>query len=731
MHLSWLEGCRTYLYLETIRSSIGVLQFWDLHCVYHIFPNHISIMATFQFNINLGSGLTFTSGIAQFYGLKDGTPVDLGSTTVNSTTFSSDLDNETYAFLYVVLTIQEYDAGNGSISVDGRTIQLLSIFKNNDPVVSIGERETIANTFCFSRFASINSEQVISVGASDRDMGIMSGLRDSFISVEGNLSDVISGSPNGMETNSYSMFNFLSNLIYYCITDPAVYKGFTELSSSSRAASASTFEAFIYVLYDPWKNVQEIYDLISTKTQVYRPSLPDMYTKEQQERWSPVPNQWTLSVKVNDSGAQNFVIAGPGYIAFDENDRAWITNNATQGSPNSGFFCVVFNSDGSPADFSPVFGGGLIGGGFGVTTNSDGSRVFLGNYGWGPKQYNPEKGSISVVDSDGTVRSPANGYVQGLSRVQGMMYDDKGNLWMTSWGSQEPMAPSNETIYDFPDVNSAVVVYLNFDGSKAPEDHEVLVYEFEEPSPYHGTFDVVFDKKGNAFVSNSGSAKKQIPSSVYKLCLNFDNPDSPYIERLAQWPNSSSQNDSGKQSGQKAASPYETFRQINVNSLGEVFVAAVTSGAVLKLDNDLTQCQARYSNNIGAPWGITFDQNDFMYVANFFPLHESPADEGELDVRGDFGVTVIRFDNEDGAQIMTLPTGGAPVMLANGYELYGSGNPSSYQPLSRLTGTGIDRVGNLWALNNWKPSAYVDFEANPGGDGVVIFIGVAAPNPQD
>ena len=51
----------------------------------------------------------------------------------------------------------------------------------------------------------------------------------------------------------------------------------------------------------------------------------------------------------------------------------------------------------------------------------------------------------------------------------------------------------------------------------------------------------------------------------------------------------------------------------------------------------------------------------------------------------------------------------------------------SYEPLMRLTSTNIDGAGNLWCMNNWKPSAEVDVKDNPGGDGPVIFIGIAEP----
>ncbi|HMB93216.1 MAG TPA: hypothetical protein VKP65_20355 [Rhodothermales bacterium] len=671
----------------------------------------------FQFIITLGADLKLTAGTATFYGLSDGQPEDLGSLAVDAFRFTMDLDRRAYTYFYVVLRVEACDAGRESISVGDREVLLLSVFKRDDEVVSLGERETIANTFCFARFARSDRPSDISIAASDRDMGIMCGMRDNFIAVDGNVSDVISQSPNGKETNSYAMFNFLSNLLYYCIQEPETYEKFLDLSAAS-----STCQAFLHMVLHPWDNVQEIYDLISDETQVYEPSLPDMYKVEWRPDWSPVPNQWTLTVKVNDSGAQNFLIGGPGYIAFDENDRAWLTNNSTQGSPNSSSYCVVLNADGSPAPFSPVFGGGLLGGGFGVTANADGSRIYLGNYGWGPRQYNPQTGSISVSASDGKALSPPNGYTQGLSRVQGLIYDQQGNLWITSWGTQDPMAPSNETIYNFVGDDSAMVVYLNFDGRRAPSADEVLVYTFEEPSRFHCTFDVVVDSQGNAFVSNAGGTHngRTIPSSVYKLRINTEDPRNPYLECLAKWV-SYHEADRSADEGEKPTPNYETFRQINVNSKDEVFVAAVKSGCVLQFDNDLTHPPVRYTHNIGRPWGITFDEDDTMYVANFFSLHEAPPAEGEKDVRGHFGVTVIRNDDETTAKLMTLPTGGVPVTLANGFGLYGSGGPPCYQPLSRLTGTVIDRVGNLWAVNNWKPSAYIDFEANPGGDGVVIF----------
>ena len=53
--------------------------------------------------------------------------------------------------------------------------------------------------------------------------------------------------------------------------------------------------------------------------------------------------------------------------------------------------------------------------------------------------------------------------------------------------------------------------------------------------------------------------------------------------------------------------------------------------------------------------------------------------------------------------------------------------------MMRLTSVVIDQAGNVWAVNNWKPDFDIDASpknppcGNPGGDGIVIFVGLAKP----
>src|SRR5262249_2400248 len=75
----------------------------------------------------------------------------------------------------------------------------------------------------------------------------------------------------------------------------------------------------------------------------------------------------------------------------------------------------------------------------------------------------------------------------------------------------------------------------------------------------------------------------------------------------------------------------------------------------------------------------------------------------------------------------TVPSAGSEVLLHNGEPLYGKNAPPSYIPMMRQTAAMIDRAGNVWTINNYKPNFDVDATVNPGGDGILIFVGLAPP----
>ncbi len=653
-------------------------------------------------------GVEVTKGTAKGYEIGQSAAALLTEQTFSGYPFQLSVPVVKSAYYYITVEVSEYSGEAGTHPVNGRQVLMLSVFEGVADEVYITAQSTIASAYCFTRFIELDGSGGINIYGDNNRIKVAHGMKNNFVHANGAVSDVISTSPNHLETNSYPLFNFLGNLLYYCLIDESVYEQFGALAG----ASGSFMPSLLYIIRNPFTEVKMIYDLISEKKQLLTPSLPEL--TKYPAVVTPVPHQWTLTIKCNDSGAQNFLIAGTAFVVFDKEDKAWIANNFRAGSPNSGTHCIVLNSDGSPADISPITGGGILGPGFGIAIDDKKENIAIGNFGWGQELYNPQHGSVSLFDYTGKVNCPTNGYTDYLSRVQGLCYDKDGNLWMSSIGMQDPLAPAPGGAYSFESQNSALVMYP---GGKP--DNALHYVDFDDnPSPYHCTFDVAIDKDGNAIASNIGNRGAGIPSTVYKIGV-VDGK----LKRLASWQSPYTNPNTGD-------TGYEELRQVAINEAGDIFVVAITSSRVIHFDKDLNY-KGEFTKNINAPWGIKIDKQGTMFIANFG--HEKNRMPGNtLDMEGPFGVTVIRDYDDSTSELMTVPTAGAPVMLQNGLPLYGSEvingeHLVSYQPIMRLTSTNIDAAGNLWAMNNWKPSAVVDVKDNPGGDGVVIYIGVAEP----
>jgi hypothetical protein len=673
---------------------------------------------TISFSCYPGGNVEITQAIVNVYHTSTGNPELLKSQTVTGPLFQYSLSIDNNDFYYVTVQVTAFKLDGSQYTLNNRNITLLALFNGSASSVYISAQSTIANAFALAQMIVVNTSTAsITISGINDSIGPANGMRRNFFNTNGGVSKVISSSPNGLETNSYPMFNLLSNLAFYCLCEEDVYNDFLVLASFDQPRATSFFQGLMYLVHYPYTNVEPICSVISSKRQVFEPSISMVSTMPRNT--SPIPDQWTLTIKVNNSGSKNFLPSGLAYVVFDKDNKAWIANNFRSGSGKSGTHCLVLNPDGSPASISPVFGGGLLGVGFGVATDLKREKIAFGNFGWGEELYNPQYGSVSMFKYDGTVQSPADGYTTGLSRVQGMCYDGSGNLWMASVGQQTPFAPGPPGVYEFEDQPSACVVYLGGNPNKV-----VSFQDFNGISPYHSTFDVSIDSNGDAVVTNIGDSDHDIPSSVFKLRLKDG-----ALTCLASWTSDYQDKDPmdpGKQG-------YEELRQIAFDAHNNVFVAAVTSSRVIKFDTNLNYV-GEFTNNIHNPWGVVIDKQGTIFVSNFGHDKKRSDPEHSLDMQGPFGVSVIKNQDDKTTRLMTVPTGGAEVMLSNGMPLYGNHNKTvngnhmvSYEPIMRLTSSNIDVAGNLWAMNNWKPSAVVDVENNPGGDGVVIYVGVAAP----
>ena len=138
------------------------------------------------------------------------------------------------------------------------------------------------------------------------------------------------------------------------------------------------------------------------------------------------------------------------------------------------------------------------------------------------------------------------------------------------------------------------------------------------------------------------------------------------------------------------------------------FVGQQYGGSIILItkDGQLAPGNPFTGGGVTSPWGIAVDGSDQVWVANF--------SNGE----GKVGPELMRVSQFCGMRPETCPPGkrtGDPISPATGY---------SSDALTRMVAVAVDPSGNLWGTNNWK---VVPPANNPGGDAIVIFVGIAAP----
>jgi len=546
--------------------------------------------------------------------------------------------------------------------------------------VTINELTTVAASYSMAQFLRTGVISGNSFG-----LQIAAGMNDNIVaSAAGQSSSVLLNSPNADQTNSLRSTRSLANLLVACLDNPTVTASLFDLTTPAGGPPPSnTAQALANLARDPGHNVDGIYAL-TLLSNLYAPPLVTM------------PDAWTVTVKINDSGSDDphFLISGPGNLAFDGRGYAWVSNNTVQGTPYSGRFNLVFKPNGQPADGrngtprSPLTGGGVLGGGFGVTISQN--FVWFGNFGWGDcPGCNPSldgNGSMSRFTLSGAATSQPNGYQGGPLRAQGLGTDSDGDIWIASY--------ENDSVFVFRRGNPQQSVGVHaYDGA--------------------GPFDVAIANDGTAWVSNTGGLLFDVfPRSIAKYALVNGMLQQQFLHYLPD---------------------AHGLRGLSLDSQGNAWLAALGSNVVYVFRPDGTELVGSPFSGGGmdSPWDTAIDGEDNVWVANFGPL-----DLLSLPFRGRltklWGINAPPGHNV-GDPISpstgyTVPTAGSQVLLHNGDPLYGPGSLPSFIPLMRQTALGIDQAGNIWSINNWKPDFFIDTVGmNPGGDGIIIFVGLAPP----
>jgi hypothetical protein len=544
--------------------------------------------------------------------------------------------------------------------------------------VTVNELTTVAAAYSMAQFyrgGSISGDLFsLNIGAS---------MNDNLVDVAtGGSSPVLLTSPNADETTSLRETRSLANLLAACVADPVVAGQFLQLALDPLLPPPATVpQAMANLARNPAQNVGQLYSLAMIKTP-YRPAL------------FSVPDAWTVAVKVNDSGDDNNLIGGVANIVFDAKGRAWISDNVTQGTPYSSQMLVVLQPNGKPADGqdggprSPIFTGGLLGSGFGITRDPQGS-IWVGNFGWGPDhscQYYPTNspgchGSVSQFAPNGDAVSGPLGYQGGPERVQGMASDAAGNIWLCSYG------------------DDSVYVYLS--GSPTNVAH---FPEYAGSQP----FDVQTGPDGTAWIGCGGGIAGEYQSSLTRVQLIGNQIQMLWRTNIGS-----------------------ATKGLAVDSKGIAWLTSQGDSKVYAVNTNGAVLGAFDGGGVNGPWGATADGDDNIWVANFGPLSPARYSARLSKLAGSNPATrppgLNMGDPISPATGYTVPSAGSEVLLHNGTPLYGPNGPISYDPFQRSTASAIDQAGNLWIVNNWKNDFAIDTTSNPGGDGVLIFVGVATP----
>lgn len=441
----------------------------------------------------------------------------------------------------------------------GRRLRLRSVVgfgagggvpRRTESTVTVDELTTVATTYALAQFSDGR-------GITGPSPGLQNAAATSF-----GLADPVTARPgeavraDSANSETLATLNTLANLVSLCVADSPRCEDLLRLATPRGGTMpADTVQAVLGLVHRPTLSPGVLYALSRT-ARVFAPAL------------TAAPTAWVLALRHTAAD-----LYAPGRIAFDAKGNVWASNNWLPGTRSPSPFVTVLDPTGRPTLGSPIGGGGMKGGAWGLAIDHDGS-VWAPSYGGD---------AMSKYSSAGIPLSPPTGWKNGgLVKPQGVAVDQRGNVWIAnSYGLKG--APGA----------GSVVVYPHGDPSKA--------FTIEDKSFNH-PFAIQIDGQGRAWVTNSHLSfaavmetkrPEQVGGSVTVVGPDFK----PIMST----------------SGSSLQAPLG----LALDSRGNAWVVGFFSRAVTRIRPDGTVAGTYRLPKTVFPWSVAVDGRDRVWVAGF------------------------------------------------------------------------------------------------------------------
>jgi streptogramin lyase len=638
--------------------------------------------------VQAGGG-PLTNSTVTLWGASAGEPRQLAQTKTGSDgrfELGSEETLGTDVILYLVARGGEATVNKGG--GDNPAAALLAVLGNTaPPKVVINEMTTVASVWTHAQFLNGTAIKGHALG-----LKIAAGNVPNFVDLQtGGWGTTIQDPLNSSQTPTMANFATLADLLSGCATRvkaDACSKLFAAATPPTGAAPTDTLAAAQSIARYSWYKPERLFALLN-----------EFYPVPQGKNLRPVPfmpylsfapSAWVLPLKFDGGG----YLAG-GKAMFDSEGNLWVGDNFTVGWQAQDTFwqgnATKFARNGRP--LSPITtgfaGGGMQGGTFGAAIDAN-DNVWLSSYG---------SKAIAIFDKNGKPLTPPEGITLNgqLGLMQGIIATPSGDVWALG-------ISKNQLVY-----------FAKGDWTKGR-----IVCEGRDVAPCKamaGPFHLAIDQQGRIWVSNavgdfvtrfaaSDPSKVDTFKAGYSGSgLNIDSQGNVWVT-----------NRLGSAARGKAA--LEEFQKIMRTSYNDEYLVrtmfkqrgGADGGSVTLLRPDGSEYPGSpfTGGGLPGPWAVVVDGNDNVWISNF-AMAASPIVQ----------LCGVRTEN--------CPPGfktGDQISPPGGY--VGGG-------LQMQTDIAVDPAGNVWAMNNWLdidscfPGAIEAFSTRCGGQGVVIFYGMAKP----